>query len=114
MPIERPNPVQTWNDILFLYKVYLKVCGNVYLYKMSPSEGLNAGQPLQLYILPSHWVQIVLKKGANSLSVESPIDYYILQQGQQLVRFEADSIIHIKRSNPFFDFSGSSYTVILN
>ena len=41
MPIERPNPVQTWNDILFLYKVYLKVCGNVYLYKMSPSEGLN-------------------------------------------------------------------------
>lgn len=107
MPIERPNPVQTWNDLLFLYKVYLKVCGNVYLYKMSPSEGLNAGQPLQLYILPSHWVQIVLKKGANSLSVESPIDYYILQQGQQLVRFEADSIIHIKRSNPFFDFSGS-------
>ncbi len=107
MPIERPNPVQTWSDILFLFKVYLKVCGNVYLYKMSPSDGMNAGVPLQLYILPSHWVQIVLKKGANSLSVESPIDYFILQQGQQLVRFEANSIIHIKRSNPFFDFSGS-------
>lgn len=107
MPVERPNPIQTWNDILFLYKVYLKVCGNVYLYKMSPSEGMNKGVPLQLYILPSHWVQIVLKKGANSLSVESPIDYYILQQGQQLVKFEFDSIIHIKRSNPFFDFSGS-------
>lgn len=103
MPIDRPNPVQTWSDLIFLYKVYLKVCGNVYFYKVISEQN----KPLHLYILPSHWVQIVLKKGANSLSSESPIDYYILQQGQQLVKFEADSIIHIKRSNPFFDFSGS-------
>jgi len=107
MPIEVPNPVQTWKDILFLYKVYLKVCGNVYFYKMSPKEGANAGTPLQLYILPSHWVQIVLKKGANMLGVESPIDYYILEQGNQLVKFEAKDIIHIKRTNPFFDYNGT-------
>lgn len=107
MPLKQPNPTQTWLDLIFLYKVYLKTCGNVYLYKMSPKEGANAGTPVQLYILPSHWVQIVLKANASSLSVDSPIDYYILQQGNQLVKFDADSIIHIKRSNPFFDFSGS-------
>jgi len=107
LPIEKPNPVQTWNDILFLYKVYLKVCGNVYLYKMSPSDGARAGQPLQLYILPSHWMQIVLKSNASMLSVESPIDYYVMQQGNQFIKFDADSIIHIKRANPFFDQSGS-------
>lgn len=107
MPLEAPNPTQTWNDILFLYKVYLKVCGNVYFYKMSPSEGANVGRPAQLYILPSHWMQIVLKPNANMLSVESPIDYFILQQGNQFVKFPADSIIHVKRSNPFFDYNGS-------
>lgn len=107
MPIERPNPNQKWNDIFFLYKVYLKVCGNVYLYKQTVSEGANAGKPLQLYILPSHWMQIVLKQNSSLMSVENPIDYYIMQQGNQLVKFPVENIIHIKRSNPFYDNSGS-------
>ena len=107
MPLERPNALQTWEDFIFLFKVYLKVCGNVYFYKMMPQEGLNAGVPLQLHVLPSHWVQIVLKPNAALLGTESPIDYYILQQGNQLIKFPADSIIHIKRTNPFFDYSGT-------
>jgi hypothetical protein len=103
MPLLVPNPTQTWNDILFLYKVYLKVCGNVYLYKVMS----EMGKPLQLYMLPAHWMQIVLKSNANVLSSESPVDYYIMQQGNQFVKFPADSVIHIKRSNPFFDYNGS-------
>lgn len=107
MPLERPNALQTWEDLIFLYKVYLKVCGNVYFYKMSPQEGTNAGVPLQLHILPSHWVQIVLKPNASMIGVESPIDYYILKQGNLFIKFPSDSIIHIKRTNPFFDYNGS-------
>ena len=107
MPIDRPNVNQSWSDIFFLYKVYLKACGNVYFYKQTISEGANAGQPLQLYILPSHWMQIVLKPKANMMSVDNPIDYYIMQQGNQMVRFPAENIIHIKRSNPFYDSTGS-------
>jgi hypothetical protein len=107
MPLDRPNPNQTWNDIFFLYKVYLKVCGNVYFYKQTVSEGANAGKPLQLYILPSHWMQIVLKPQADLLSIENPIDYFIMQQGNQFVKFPAEQIIHIKRSNPFYDQSGT-------
>jgi hypothetical protein len=107
MPIDRPNVNQSWSDIFFLYKVYLKTCGNVYFYKQTISEGANAGQPLQMYILPSHWMQIVLKPNANMMSVDNPIDYYIMQQGNQMVRFPAENIIHIKRSNPFYDSTGS-------
>jgi hypothetical protein len=40
------------------------------------------------------------------LGGESPIDYYILEQGNQLVKFKAEDVIHIKRPNPFFDYSG--------
>jgi hypothetical protein len=107
MPLERPNVNQSWSDIFFLYKVYLKACGNVYFYKQTISEGANAGNPLQLYILPTHWMQIVLKPNANMMSVDNPIDYYIMQQGNQMVRFPAENIIHIKRSNPFYDSTGS-------
>jgi hypothetical protein len=107
MPIDRPNPNQSWDDIIFLYKVYLKVCGNVYIYKMMPSDGMNAGVPLQLYILPSHWVQIVLKSNASALSTENPIDYFILEQGNKFIKFESENIIHIKRPNPFYNQNGS-------
>jgi hypothetical protein len=107
MPLLRPNVNQSWNDIFFLFKVYLKVCGNVYLYKQTVSEGMNAGKPVQLYILPSHWMQIVLKPNANLLSVDNPIDYFIMEQGNQFVKFPAENIIHIKRANPFYDNSGS-------
>ena len=107
MPLEQPNPNQKWNDILFLYKVYLKTCGNVYFYKQTVSDGTNAGKPLALYILPSHWMQIVLKPQADILSFENPIDYFIMQQGNQFIKFPQEQIIHIKRSNPFFDNQGS-------
>lgn len=107
MPLLVPNPNQKWNDIFFLYKVYLKVCGNVYLYKQTVTDGINAGKPLALYILPSHWMQIVLKPNPGMLALENPIDYYIMIQGSQMVKFPAENIIHIKRSNPFFNSSGS-------
>ena len=107
MPIDRPNPNQSWLDLIYLYKLYLKVCGNVYIYKLAPENGANAGVPMQLYILPSHWMQIVLKSGASTLTNENPIDYFIMEQGNTLVKFDAKSIIHIKRPNPFYNNSGS-------
>jgi hypothetical protein len=30
-----------------------------------------------------------------------------MEQGNQFIKFEADSIIHIKRTNPFFDYNGT-------
>lgn len=105
-PLEVPNATQTWSDIWALYKTYLKTTGNCYFYMLSPDEGMNAGTPIQLYVLPAHLIQIVLKHNANMLTVESPIDYYMLIDGNQMIRFETKDIIHIKYSNPNFDLSG--------
>lgn len=107
MPVDKPNPNQSWEEFLYLYKIYLKVCGNVYIYKLSPMEGMNAGVPMQMYILPSHWVQIVLKQNASSITTENPIDYFIMEQGNQFIKFPFESIIHIKRANPFYNSNGS-------
>jgi len=82
-PLEQPNPNQTWADIFGLYKTYMKITGNCYIYLMSPENGMNAGIPIQVYVLPSHLIEIVLKKDASMLTVESPIDHYVLIEGNK-------------------------------
>lgn len=106
-PLEKPNPNQTWGDILSLFKLYLKITGNFFQYSASPSEGANSGIPRLVYVLPSHKMKIVLKKDADLLFDEDPIDYYLLRDGEEYIKFIADQVIHIKTPNPFFDLNGS-------
>lgn len=85
----------------------MKLTGNCYFYLLSPEEGANAGVPVQLYVLPAHLMQIVLKPNANMLSTESPIDHYVLIEGNVMIKFYAKDVIHIKYSNPNFDLQGT-------
>jgi len=41
------------------------------------------------------------------LTSENPIDYYMLIEGSQYIRFEAEDIIHGKYVNPNFDMQVS-------
>ena len=107
MPLDVPNPLQTWNEFLELYKTLIKLTGNVYIYKLMPKEGMNAGTPIALYLLPSHLMEIILKKDANLMSVESPVFGYKLIEGNIGMTFNADEITHIKYPNPNFDLNGS-------
>jgi len=106
-PMDQPNPNQTWSDIWGLYKTYLDLIGNFYLYTLSPEDGINKGVPKLCYALPAHMMQIVLKKDANILFDENPIDYYMLVDGTGYIRFEQKDVIHIKTVNPNYDKSGS-------
>ena len=105
-PLDKPNPNNTWADIYALSKLFLKTTGNIYYLMVSPKEGLNAGVPKLLYVLPSHKIKIVLKPKADVLYDENPIDYYMLIEGDQSIRFEASDVIHVKYPNPFFDLNG--------
>lgn len=106
-PLERPNPNQTWADVRSLSKLFLKLTGNVYWFKVSPENGLNSGVPQLLYVLPSHKMKIVLKKDADLLYDENPIDYYMFIDGDQTIKFKESDIFHMKTANPFFDLQGS-------
>lgn len=106
-PMERPNPNQTWQDIISLYKLFLKTTGNFYLLKVSPDNGLNKGVPQLVYVLPSDKMELVLKKDADLLYDENPIDYFKLTDGDINIRFEKENVIHVKTPNPFYDQNGS-------
>ena len=106
MPLEVPNPNQSWSEFHALYKTFLKLTGNVYIYMLKPEEGMNAGTPIAIYILPSHNIEIVVKDKVSLLGTESPVKGYMLIEGRQYLEFEAENVIHIKYSNPNYSEDG--------
>lgn len=106
-PLAEPNPNQTWADIIALYVLFFEITGNFYLYKLSPIDGNNAGVPIAVYVLPSHKIEIVLKKGADINGLDNPIDYYKMTEGDQSIRFEVEDVIHIKTANYDINTQGS-------
>ena len=107
LPLERPNPLQTWKEFKELYETFMALNGNAYIYLLSPDTGLQAGEPLAWYLLPSHMTQIILKDNCNFVGTESPVDHYILTEGATYIEFEAENVVHIKYANPNFDLQGS-------
>ena len=87
MPLERPNVNQSWSEFHALYKTMLALTGNVYIYLLAPTEGMNAGKPIAVYILPSHLIKIVTKDNISLLGVESPIKSYMLIEGKTYIDF---------------------------
>jgi HK97 family phage portal protein len=106
MPFDKPNPSQDWLEFFKLSETFLKTTGNVYWYKLMPDEGMNAGEPIQLYCLPSHLMEIVLKDNANMLSVDTPISHYILTDYKTFTKFKESEVVHISVDNPNFGMSG--------
>ena len=107
MPLKQPNHNQTWGEIFALYEVFIQSTGNFFLYLVRPENGVNAGQPSQVYVLPSHLMKIIIKKNADLIDEENVIDHYMLTEGNQWIRFDTPDVIHVKLPNPFFDFQGS-------
>jgi HK97 family phage portal protein len=106
MPFAKPNPNQEWNEFFKLTETFFKLTGSFFWYKLAPKDGAQAGEPIQLYCLPAHKMEIELKRDADMLSIENPIDYYKLADGNVSVKFQTDEIIHVGVSNPNFGLSG--------
>lgn len=107
LPLARPNIFQTWDEFIALYETFMNLNGNAYIYMLKVENGTNTGKPLAIYLLPSHLMKIVLRKDADLLNLESPIDYYMMIEGQQYIQFKEENVIHVKTANPNFDLSGS-------
>lgn len=106
-PLEKPNPNQTWGDIRALFKLYFRTLGNSYIFMIWPEDGENKGRPRLVYVLPSHKVKILIKDGADLMNEDDPIEAYLIRDGDDLLRFPAEQVIHIKTPNPFFNMNGS-------
>ncbi len=101
-PLERPNILQTWNEFRQLFKTYLRLTGNIFIYTLRNEQG----QPLAVYLLPSHKMKILIKYDAANLNLESPIAGYYLDENSFTIPFEEEEIHHIKYPNPEWTIDG--------
>lgn len=95
-PLERPNILQTWNEFTQLFKTYLRLTGNVFIYTLRNEQK----QPIAVYLMPSHKMKILIKSDAMNLTMESPILGYCLDDTTYTIPFAEDEIHHIKYPNP--------------
>ena len=91
--MENPNPMQTGKELRESSMGYLLLTGNAFEYVASPDSGGRAGQPRQLWSIPSPCVQRKIGDRMN------PIDgYYISYMGQDAI--PADKIMDVRYWNP--------------
>ncbi len=107
LPLDRPNPHQTWPEFVALSEVFWNACGEVFYYWEAPEKGARAGIPARIFILPSHLVQIKVKKEWSEEGViDDPVDYYCIINQERIYKFDKERVIHTTMPNPYFDFHG--------
>lgn len=96
-----PNPLlnsfRLFQDTMIGY--YL-LTGNVYVYHVSADTGIRAGQPLELWVLPSQEVEVLAGD-----SMQPIMGYQLTYLRDPL---PADKVAHIRTWNPLYDYTGQS------
>lgn len=106
-PMERPNYYQSETEYQALWETFMLLTGNAYQWILSPSDGINAGRPIERFLLPAHLVQIVVRDNWQGDMNQDPISHYIILIGNTMIRFEREDVIHSRFPNPNYDLSGS-------
>jgi len=100
--LKRPNPMQSWDDFLKAAIIWNRLTGNCYIYKIAPDAGLNAGKPVELWLLPAHLVEIV------SGGITAPVKGYRIRIGAGIWKdIPAEQVIHWKEFNPDYNEQGA-------
>ena len=107
IPLDSPNPYQSWAEFFALSEIFLLLTGNLYWNVQRPSMGPNKGKPMQIYVLPSHYMQIVVANGYNP---ETPgasiVTEYMFILGGRYNSFSAEDTYHMNFPGVEYDLQG--------
>lgn len=97
--IKKPNPLQTWNQLMTQAKVYEQIFEEVFFLTITPA-GFDKKEVATIWVVPN-WI-INAKTTGNLYQqsfIEDIVTHFELNYGGKITRIEIDSIIHIKGSN---------------
>jgi HK97 family phage portal protein len=94
--IDNPNPDQSWYELMYEASQQLDLSGNAFI---SEIKGGISGTPFQLWLLPSHCMEITPGK-------ERLVAKYHYSVGGRLEPIEPADMIQIKRPNPESPYFG--------
>ena len=98
--MDRPNPAQSYASWITELIAFGKLTGNRYVYGIGPDSGSNVGKYQELYVMPSHIVEI------NTGGFMKPIDFYSIEYNGTF-KVPAEDMLHIKDFNPYYDGTGT-------
>jgi HK97 family phage portal protein len=99
--IQRPNFRQSTSEFIDDCCTWWNTSGEIFIYGVGPEVGQRAGKYSEMYVLPSHLMEIIQGDMFN------PIVGYKMAIGDQMIVFPAEDILHIKSFNPDWDIQGS-------
>ena len=98
--LERPNPSQSYASWITELIAFGKLTGNRYVYGIGPDTGSNQGKYTEMYVRPSHIVEIYTG------GFMKPVDYYAIEYNGTY-RIDPECMLHIADFNPEYDGTGS-------
>ena len=98
--MERPNPSQSYASWITELIAFGKLTGNRYVYGIGPDTGSNQGKYTEMYVMPSHIVEIYTG------GFMKPVDYYAIEYNGTY-RIDPECMLHIADFNPEYDGTGS-------
>jgi len=98
--LNNPNPLYDATE--FREGVYTMrlLTGNTYVYKLLLDEGVNAGKPVELWLMPSQYVQPII----TQTFPRSILGYQLQINGLEILT--TPDVLHIRQFNPLFDWNG--------
>lgn len=105
--LNKPNSYQTRMSFLEDLLGFYNTLGECFIYADMPVNGLNAGKPVALYSLPPHLVEPIY-----SNDFRNPIKSYIFYFDGKPMEIEPHRILHVKKWNPLYNYSGAGLHAI--
>jgi HK97 family phage portal protein len=101
--LNKPNPFMSRAELIEASLTFFLIFGDSYTASQSVPNGLNAGLPIRLDVLPPQWVEFVLGTYLNPVR-----GYKFLMSGNQ-IDYEYEQIVHWKEFNPDYDNQGTGH-----
>lgn len=108
--LSKPNPIQSFTDMITLYFIYKYVSGNSYFHAAAPESFSKSGELWKwcesYWVLPSNKIDIKTPNIVplfTSAKIEEIISYYGLNTGMSMMQFSPSSILHTKDVNMKLD-----------
>jgi len=98
--LERPNPWQTWEDLVSLLYIDWLITGDLFCYLWGAN---GTGKPTALYRMNPSMTEVVPGKKGQPLIV----GYEYQVPGMQKIALGAVDMLHMKRPNPHNDYRGA-------
>lgn len=101
--INNPNNRQSKEEFIESILSFYLIFGNSYVAYQSVENGLNAGMPIRLDVLPPQWMEMVIG------SFQEPVRGWKFIMSDKSIDYEAGQVLHWRDFNPDYDNSGTGH-----